>query len=137
MRWGRVALAVVAGAVVWAVLWIGGTRAGQAAFPAQLAEGQPITSSAALLALILYSVVLSLLAGFVAAAVARERWSAAVWALALLQLALGIIAETSYWSLMPVWYHVVFLALVVPATVAGGKWRASRAPATGYETTRR
>lgn len=121
MRGGRIVLAVIAGAAAWAVLWIGGTRAGQAAFPAQLTEGQPITHLAALLGLILYSVALSLLAGFVTAKVGRRDAMTAVWILAGLQLALGIIAETSYWSLMPVWYHLVFLALIVPATVAGGR----------------
>ena len=123
MGWGRIILAVLAGAAVWAVLWIGGTTLAQSLFPAQLAPGQPVTSIAAMLGLILYSVLLSLLAGWVTALVARANWSAAVWALAILQLTLGIIAEASAWKLLPVWYHLVFLALVVPATVLGGKWR--------------
>jgi hypothetical protein len=46
-----------------------------------------------------------------------------VWLLAVIQLGLGIVAEVSYWHLMPVWYHLVFLATVVPATVAGGYLR--------------
>ena len=37
--------------------------------------------------------------------------------LTVLQLGIGIFAEVSYWELMPVWYHLVFLALLVPATV--------------------
>jgi hypothetical protein len=49
-----------------------------------------------------------------------------VWVLAVLQLILGIIAETSAWGLTPVWYHLVFLALVVPATVYGGRLRVRR-----------
>ena len=114
-------MAVIAGAAVWAVLWLGGAKAGQAAFPALLAEGQPVTSIAALLGLIAYSVALSALAGYVAAVVGRAM--TAVWSLAVLQLTLGIVAEVSYWSLMPVWYHVVFLALIVPATVWGGMKR--------------
>ncbi len=119
MRWGRVILAVVAGAVVWAALWIGGTMA-------LVPQGQPVTQVGVLLGLILYSVVLSALAGYVAAAIARGAMTA-VWSLAVLQLILGIIAETSAWSMTPVWYHLVFLALIVPATVWGGKRRAARA----------
>lgn len=125
-RIGRVILAVIAGAAVWAVLWIAGTKALQAAFPAVLPDGQPVTSLVALLGLIGYSVVLSLLAGYTTAAAAGQRPAGAVWTLAVLQLALGIIAETSAWSLVPVWYHLVFLALIVPATVAGGNRRVRR-----------
>jgi len=124
MRWGRVILAVIAGAVVWAALWVGGTMA-------LVPQGQPVTQVGVLLGLILYSVVLSALAGYVTAAIARAGAMTAVWSLAALQLILGIIAETSAWSMTPVWYHLVFLALIVPATVWGGKRRvatASRGP---------
>ena len=45
----------------------------------------------------------------------------AVWILAFVQLAIGIAVEASYWELMPVWYHLLFLALLIPATVYGGR----------------
>jgi hypothetical protein len=120
---GRAILAVLAGAVVWAVLWIGGTQAAQVAFPSVLPVGQPVTDGGALAGLIVYSVVLSMLAGYVTAAVASGGPMPAVWALAALQLALGIGVEVSGWNLAPVWYHVVFLVLLVPATVYGGRLR--------------
>lgn len=124
----RTVLAVVAGAVAWAVAWIGGTQAATAAFPESLSPDRPITATGALIGLVLYSVVLSLLAGWVTARVKGERPMPAVGALAALQLTLGIVAEVSYWDLMPVWYHLVFLALIVPATVQGGRLRARRVP---------
>jgi hypothetical protein len=46
--------------------------------------------------------------------------------LAVIQLALGILFETSAWDLTPIWYHLVFLALIVPATVYGGRLAARR-----------
>lgn len=127
MKTGRVILAVLAGAVVWAVLWVGGAQAAQAAFPSVLPLGQPVTSTAALLALIVYSVALSVLAGYVTASVAARDSMPAVWALAVLQLAIGIGVEVSGWTLTPLWYHIVFLALIVPATVYGGRMRVRRA----------
>lgn len=131
MSKGRMAVAVVAGAAVWAALWLGGNQAAMAAFPDTLVAGQRLDHVGALVAYILYSVALSLLAGFVTAAVAGVRGGGmtAVWILAALQLAMGIFAEVSYWGLMPVWYHLVFLALIVPATVQGGRLR--RMDATG------
>jgi hypothetical protein len=129
-RSGRVILAVVAGAVVWAVLWVGGAQAAQAAFPSALARGQPVTSTVALVGLIVYSVALSVLAGYAAASVAARDAMPAVWALAILQLAIGVGVEASAWSLTPVWYHIVFLTLLVPATVYGGRVRVRRARPT-------
>ena len=131
MKTGRVILAVLAGAVVWAVLWVGGAQAAQAAFPSVLPIGQPVTSTAALLGLIVYSVALSVLAGYVTASVAARDPMPAVWALAILQLAIGVGVEASAWSLTPVWYHLVFLALIVPATVYGGRLRVRRARPSG------
>lgn len=120
---GRMILAVLAGAVVWAVLWVGGAQAAQSAFPELLRAGQPVTDTGALVGYILYSVLLSILAGYVTATVASRDPMRAVWALAVVQLALGIGIEVSAWSLTPVWYHIVFLALLVPATVYGGRLR--------------
>jgi hypothetical protein len=123
---GRAILAVLAGAVVWAILWVGGTQAAQAAFPDTLRPGQPLAHTGALVGYLGYSVLLSMLAGYVTAAVARTEPMRAVWGLAVLQLALGIAFEASAWSLTPVWYHLVFLALIVPATIYGGLIRLRR-----------
>jgi hypothetical protein len=78
-----------------------------------------------LLLLLVGSVVFSVFAGFVTAALVRDARSGlgGVTALAVLQLALGIFAEAQYWSLLPVWYHMLFLLALVPATVFGGRLR--------------
>jgi hypothetical protein len=123
---GRTVIAVLAGAAVWAALWVGGTQAAAAALPNLLAAGQPVTHIGALIGLIIYSVLLSVLAGYVTAAVAVADRMRAVWILAVLQLALGVFVETSSWNLTPVWYHLVFLALIVPATAYGGALRVRR-----------
>ena len=132
---GRMIIAVLAGAALWAVLWIGGTQAAAAAFPNLLAAEQPVTHTGTLLGLIVYSVLLSVLAGYVTAAVAVGNRMRGVWILAVLQLALGLFVETSSWNLAPVWYHLVFLALIVPATAYGGALRVRRRqPQPAYMT---
>lgn len=113
-------MAIVAGSVLWGILWNVGLLGAQAAFPTVLVPEQPITHAGALLALIAYSAILSVLAGYVTAMIADQR---AVKILAGVQLAIGIAVEISYWELMPAWYHIVFLALVVPATLWGGRLR--------------
>ena len=133
---GRFILAILAGATVWAILWNLGTFGAQAALPDILRPEQPITHIGMLLAFIGYSVALSVLAGFITAKVGGTTPMPAVWSLSILQLSIGVMVEVSYWSLMPVWYHLVFLALIVPATVYGGRLKARRsgtmATAAGY-----
>ena len=107
---------------MWGVLWNGGNAGLGAA--GVITIGEPITSVGVLLGLIAYSAVLSLLAGYTTAAVrGGPDAMGAVKALAVVNLAIGIVVEVMYWSLMPAWYHVIFLALVVPMTLVGGMRR--------------
>ena len=122
-QFARFVLAVVAGAAVWAVLWNVGTQATLALFPNLIHPGQPVQHTGILLSYIAFSVILSLLAGYVTTSAAGPSPQPALWTLATLQLALGIGFEVSYWALMPAWYHVTFLLLIVPATLYGGALR--------------
>jgi hypothetical protein len=122
MRPAKIALAVITGAIVWAALWVSGTMLLAAAWPAHVAADRSVSDPAALLVYIAYSVVLSVLAGYVCARVAgASNRARAVAILAGLQLLLGIMIEASAWSLTPAWYHIIFLLLLVPATLYGGR----------------
>ena len=123
---GRSVLAVLAGAVVWAVLWVGGTALLPAVFPRLVEPGAPITATGILVGLIVYGVILSVLAGWTTGRLAASEPLRHAAILAVIQLALGIRFETSAWDLTPIWYHLVFLALIVPATVYGGRLAARR-----------
>ncbi len=120
---GRKIGAVVVGVVLWGVLWNGGNAVlGSTGI---ITVGEPITGVGVLLGLIAYSAALSVLAGWSAAAIAGVPGAmGAVRALAGVNLAIGIVVEAMYWSLMPAWYHIVFLALVVPMTLIGGRMKA-------------
>ena len=54
--------------------------------------------------------------------IAREGKGGPLWT-GILLLATGIAVQLQYWSLLPIWYHLVFLVLLVPSTVAGGSLR--------------
>lgn len=127
---GRTIGAMVAGTVVWGILWNVGNLGFGAAFPDHYVVGRPITSIGMLVGMIGYSVVLSVIAGWVAAAIkGAPDAMVAVKGLAALNLLIGVVSEVSYWDMMPVWYHIVFLALVVPATLAGGRLKSGGATA--------
>ena len=121
---GRVVLGVIAGVALWSVLWVGGAQAAQAMFPGLPEAGVRLDDAGALLGFILYSAVLSILAGWTATALAGGAAMRAAWITAGVLLALGLYFEITGWGLTPAWYHVVFLVLLVPATVWGGRLKA-------------
>ena len=123
----RSILSVIAGVVLWGVLWVGAGTALAGVFAERFAEDGTTSDSAMLGAFIVISIVLSILAGYVCATIARRRMMAHVTILAVIQLAIGIMVQASVWDAMPVWYHLIFLALVIPAHLVGGALRAKKA----------
>jgi len=74
------------------------------------------------------SIVCSLLAGLLTATLAPVRPGTHVLVLALIHLGIGIAVEVGSWSAAPPWYHLCFLALLVPGHWVGGKLRSQRRP---------
>ena len=124
----RPLLAVVAGVALWGGAWTGSHAALAGALPAAFDERGFPRDAGLLLAFLAISVVLSIVAGFVAAWIARARPMRVVAVLAVLQLAIGVAVQASSWEAMPVWYHVPFLLMVVPAHLLGGWMKTGRAP---------
>jgi len=128
----RSILSILAGAVLWTALWLPFTRAMQAAFPSVIVPDQYLGHVPSLLTFLVASVVFSVAAGYLTALVAKSKPVLHALALGILQLALGIGFELSYWALLPAWYHLVFLALLIPGNVGGGGLRARRRDARGF-----
>ena len=114
-------LAVFLGYATWTVIWLGGWGAVMAASPGSFAEDGSTTNSGILVGFLGLSVVISILSGWVAKRIAGEAPSKAVRILAILLLASGIFFQAQSWSLMPLWFHLPFLALLYPATMLGGR----------------
>lgn len=131
----RAIVAVVAAFSLWTVLWLGLGAAAPAVVPDLVDPTQPLTHTGVLLVYLAWAAIISVAAGRLCAVIRRDDPMPAVWALAGLLLLVGIGVEAAYWSMMPVWYHLVFLALLVPATVLGGRLRARGAlPLTALAT---
>lgn len=129
---GRIVLGVIAGFFAWLIVWVGsekvlsaifpaGFGAPQRAFQAALENGGPFTADTGLLLthLVLGSIV-SLLSGFLAALSAGGN-QRAPFILGFLLLAMGLLKAVMSWSYVPLWYHVLFTALLLPMTILGGK----------------
>lgn len=130
----RISLGVIAGFVVWSIVWVGMDAMLAAISPdwfgKNLKEFQTaverhenfMTPVSVCVYLVFQSVVCSLLAGFTAATIAKRNRKSTV-ALGILLLITGIAVEAMHWNYLPVWYHIVFLLLLIPATILGGRLR--------------
>ena len=116
---GRSIMAVLAGATLWAILWIGSNVTLAAIFPGHIVVDEYIGHVGILTTLFGLSVGFSVLAGYATGVVARTNRVGHGVALGVLQLALGIFFQAQYWQLMPLWYHLPFLALLLPGNVYG------------------
>ncbi|UYN90747.1 MAG: hypothetical protein KIT08_05795 [Anaerolineales bacterium] len=71
----------------------------------------------ALLTMLVFAALVSLAAGYVVTLVSAGANLPLI--LGVILLLVGIMVQRQYWKLMPVWYHLLFLALLVPATLFG------------------
>ena len=117
---GRAILGVIVGYVVWTAIWLAGGLAMMPVFPGQPNEAGVYDSAAYLGLSLMLSVVCSLIGGLVCARLAKSSRLTAASVLAGLLLLTGLGVQIGAWSAMPVWYHLPFLTLLVPVTVAGG-----------------
>jgi hypothetical protein len=130
----RVALGAIAGFFAWAIAWFGGETilsaiwpeaygVHQRAFQAAIENGGEFTANTTMLLvhLVLGSIV-SMLAGFLAALVARDNRRAPL-VLGLLLTGLGLLKAWMSWPYVPIWYHVAFTALLLPMALLGGRLR--------------
>jgi len=127
----RIVLGVIAGFIAWLVVWIGSEKilsaiwpafgANQKAFEEAVKNGGEYTADTTMLLthLVLGSVV-SVMAGIFAALIARENTSAPL-VVGILLLALGLLKAFMSWRYAPIWYHVIFTAILLPMAVIGGR----------------
>lgn len=117
---------VLAGFIVWSILWVTTNQIALAAVPDAYDQSGLTVSSGLLLVFLAASVVYSIVSGWITAALAAGRGlTHAVW-LGVLLLVFGLGVQITYWDAMPLWYHLPFLALLLPASALGGWIRASK-----------
>ena len=127
-----IVLGVIAGFFSWLIVWFGsekilsaispeGFGAHQRAFEAAVKNGGQFTAATSLLLthIVLASIV-SVMSGFLATLIAGENIRAPL-VLGFLLLAFGVLKAVMSWPYVPIWYHVIFTALLLPMAIMGGK----------------
>lgn len=118
--------AVIGGFVLWCAAWIVSDLTLLVASPGWYGEGMKNFSTSVLLIALVRSVFISLLSGYIAAVIARDHRMQTALVLGILLLAFGIFVQASVWEKIPLWYHLIFLSLLIPMTWLGAKLRAPR-----------
>lgn len=126
----RTFLSILAGFSAWTILWCTSNFAAASLSPRSFGADGSVHHAPMLAAFLILSLGFSLVAGFVTARLAEDRAWRAASILAAIQLAVGGFVQAQYWELMPLWYHLPFLAMLVPGILAGARFGArSSAPA--------
>jgi len=122
---------VVGGFATWSALWLGGNTVAMTAMPGAVHQDGSINHVGLLCAILALSVICSILAGLLTGVIAKRSAMAHGVVLGVILLAVGIFVQAQYWDKMPIWYHLIFLAMLVPATLIGVKLHSARkAPGT-------
>lgn len=127
----RIILSVIAGFFSWAIAWVGSEKilsaiwpafgVHQAAFQAAIENGGSFTADPTILLIhIVLGSIVSVMSGFLAAFIAGGNQRAPL-VLGFLLLALGVLKAVMSWPYVPIWYHVIFTAILLPMAIVGGK----------------
>ena len=134
----RIILAVIGGFLAWSILWVGTDQvlismfpdwygAHQLGFEKAFTNKTAFEASTTILGLhLVREVLISLADGYLTALIAGENRRSTL-ILGVLLLLFGIGVQAMAWNDIPVWYHFLFLFLLVPLTVMGGKLRSKLA----------
>jgi hypothetical protein len=130
----RIVLGVIGGFIGWMILWVGTEKVISAIWPAFGANQQAFedaikngpgasgfTADTAMLTTQLFlGAVVSVMAGALSALISGENSRAPLFA-GILLLAMGIAKAVMSWQYVPIWYHVVFTAMLLPMAIIGGR----------------
>ncbi len=127
----RIILAVIVGFLAWSILWVGTDSvlrslspdwygAHQAGLESAMTNTTPFAVDSTILIIsLIRSIIISLMAGFLTAVIAGENRRSTLW-LGILLFLVGGFVQAMAWNYIPVWYHVLFLGLLIPSTILGG-----------------
>ena len=127
----RIMLAVITGFISWMIIWMACEKIISAIWPAfgvhqrafedALKNGGQFTGETQmLLTHIVLGSMVSLMSGCLAALIAGNNSRAPLF-VGILLLVMGIAKAAMSWQYVPIWYHIIFTAMLIPMAILGGK----------------
>ncbi|MBK6750751.1 MAG: hypothetical protein KA956_02525 [Pyrinomonadaceae bacterium] len=127
----RIVFGVIGGFISWIMVWFVSEKGLSAIWPAfgvhQKAfeeaiknGGQFTADTTMLLTHIVTGSIVSVMAGSLAALIAGENSRAPLF-VGILLLLMGIAKAVMSWQHVPIWYHVIFTAMLLPMAIVGGR----------------
>jgi len=128
----KIILGVIAGFVAWSILWVGSDQvltiaspgwygAHQSATELAIANGDSFAADNTIMLIrLLVAAVATIMSGFLAAFIAGENQRAPL-ILGVILLIVGIAVQAAFWSVMPIWFHIIFLVMLLPLSILGGR----------------
>lgn len=127
----RIVLGVIGGFIAWLIVWVGAEKIlsaiwpafgmHQAAFQAAIEDGGQFSANSTMLVVhIVLGSIVSVISGTLASLIAGENSKAPLIAGCLL-LAMGVAKAAMSWQYVPIWYHVIFTAILLPMAILGGR----------------
>jgi hypothetical protein len=132
----KIVLGVIVGFIVWSIVWVGSDALMGNIFPdwwgrhsttiqTVFSDGTtPVHDNMISLVMLIRSILTSIIAGYMAALVAGE-YRRSTMVLGIILVLVGLAVEGLTWRMAPAWYHVVFVLVLYPMTVLGGRLRRS------------
>ena len=112
--------AVLAGWLTWGALCVT-VNMGLMHFMPTLFRPDGTTESAPILGLLIaMSMVYSIVSGYLTATIAHAKPLEHAVALGVWNLSFGLYVQLHYWDVLPLWYHIPFLGLLIPGAMIGG-----------------
>ncbi len=117
---GRYIISVVIGFIIWTALWLGSNAALQASMPNAFETSGATSNTSVLVGILGIAILVSLVSGYITMIIAAGKTMTPVAVLGIALVAVGIFVQIQFWNVMPIWYHLSFLAALLPCSVIGG-----------------
>ena len=119
----KIVWGVIAGFVLWSAFWVVSDLTLAVLSPDWYGNGLQNVTTGYLLIALARSVFISIIAGYIASFIARQNSMQTALILGVLLFLFGVFVQVSNWNKIPLWYHLIFLGLLVPMTWLGAKLR--------------
>jgi hypothetical protein len=132
----RIILGIIVGFIVWSIVWVGSDQflhslsrdwygAEKDKIVLAIANNESLNLDAVVVIIdLVRSIIASVMAGFLTAMVAGENRKSTL-ILGIILLIVGVAVQIHLWKVYPIWFHLIFWALLIPMTILGGKLKQS------------